>query len=122
MVKKAVTWSVLLATGLSIGYSRIALAQESPAESIRDHAYVSGGTTDQRLDFYWPAQARVTVLFIHGGSLVESGERRTSAPYRTVCAPLVAAGVGCATIDYRLAPTYKWPAMPRDVAAAVAAV
>ena len=86
----------------------------------RDIPYVRGGGPDQTLDLHVPAgKAFPTVIFIHGGSLQESGERRTSPVYAAVCAPFVAGGIGCATIDYRLAPTHKWPAMPNDVAAAV---
>ncbi len=82
--------------------------------------YVANGTTDQVLDLHVPAaKSFPTVIFIHGGSLQESGERRTSEIYAGVCPPLAAAGIGCATIDYRLAPSAKWPAMPQDAAAAV---
>jgi acetyl esterase/lipase len=59
------------------------------------------------------------VLFIHGGSLEETGERRSSPMYAPVCPGLVARGIVCATLDYRLSPSQRWPAMPEDVAAAV---
>ena len=94
----------------------------SPArESERNRPYVDGGTADQVLDFDAPAGVTgfPTVIFIHGGSLREEGERRTSPVYARVCEPFVVANVACATIDYRLAPTNKWPAMPLDAAAAV---
>ena len=82
--------------------------------------YVAGGTADQTMDVYWPAaKPAATVLFIHGGSLQESGERRDSPAYAHVCEPFVAAGVACASMDYRLAPKHQWPAMPGDVAAAI---
>jgi acetyl esterase/lipase len=72
------------------------------------------------MDVYWPSQrATATVLFIHGGSLQESGERRSSPAYRNVCAQFVANGIACASMDYRLAPTHRWPAMPNDVALAI---
>ncbi len=98
----------------------IALLSSQPAVD-RNQAYVGGGSPDQVLDFDAPAGAKgyPTVIFIHGGSLQESGERRTSAIYARVCEPFLAAAIGCATIDYRLAPTHKWPAMPLDAAAAV---
>lgn len=96
------------------------LTTQAPPQVERDVAYVEGGGTDQRLDLYLPRTERFpTVIFIHGGSLSESGERRSSELYARVCEPFVASGIGCATMDYRLAPTHKWPAMPNDVAAAV---
>jgi acetyl esterase/lipase len=86
----------------------------------RDVAYVATGTPDQRLDLTVPQRTGFpTVLFVHGGSLQESGERRTSPVYARVCEPFVNAGIGCATADYRLAPSHKWPAMPLDVASAI---
>jgi acetyl esterase/lipase len=96
----------------------IAIAQQ-PAVEMEIH-YVPGGSHDQTLDLYLPATRNFpTVIFIHGGSLQEVGERRTSAVYQSVCPPLAAVGIACATIDYRLAPASKWPAMPQDAAAAV---
>lgn len=83
-------------------------------------AYVPDGGPDQVMDVDWPpARPSATILFIHGGSLQESGERRTSEAYAHVCEPFVAAGMACASMDYRLAPSHRWPAMPNDVAAAV---
>lgn len=88
-------------------------------ESFKNAQYVANGTADQVLDLDTPGTPGfATVIFIHGGSLQESGERRNSPVYAKVCEPFLASGVACATIDYRLAPTHKWPAMPLDVAAA----
>jgi acetyl esterase/lipase len=87
----------------------------------RDIPYRSSASAVQHLDLYAPigaAQAPV-VLFIHGGSLEEAGERRSSPMYAPVCPGLVARGIVCATMDYRLSPSFRWPAMPEDVAAAV---
>src|SRR3954451_25234752 len=98
----------------------VSAAIASAADVIEAVPYADGGTADQVLDFHWPGGTpKAAVLFIHGGSLQESGERRTSAAYANVCQPFVAENIACATIDYRLAPTHKWPAMPHDVAAAV---
>jgi acetyl esterase/lipase len=86
----------------------------------RNIAYRPNPTADQHMDLYAPAVTHVpVVLFIHGGSLEEAGERRNSPMYSTVCPGLAARGILCATMDYRLAPSYQWPAMPQDVAAAV---
>jgi acetyl esterase/lipase len=79
--------------------------------------YADNGTPDQVMDIHWPSsQPTATILFIHGGSLQESGERRTSREYRDVCTQFVKSGIACASMDYRLAPSHRWPAMPNDVA------
>jgi acetyl esterase/lipase len=92
---------------------------QSDRTEWRDIAYVTAATPDQQLDLTVPSRTGFpTVLFIHGGSLQQSGERRASPAYARVCEPFVAAGMGCATMDYRLAPAHRWPAMPLDVAAA----
>jgi len=84
----------------------------------RDIAY-GRVSPEQRLDFYAPqARGFPTVIFIHGGSLQSAGDRRSTPLYAGVCPRLVESGIGCATIDYRLAPEDKWPAMPNDVASA----
>ena len=95
------------------------LSQQKPV-TVR---YAANGTPEQVMDVYWPStRATATILFIHGGSLQESGERRTSAMYQSVCAQFVMHGVACATMDYRLAPAHSWPAMPEDVASAIASL
>jgi acetyl esterase/lipase len=96
-------------------------------ESLRDVPYAPNPHPEQHLDFDWPATPGgapppATILFVHGGSLQESGERRSAPEYREVCRPFLAAGFACATTDYRLAPSFTWPTMPNDVAAAVAKV
>ena len=94
-----------------------------PPDSVMNVAYVPSGTPDQTLDFYWPAEKpNATVLFIHGGSLQEAGDRRSTPVYRDVCVPFIKSGIACATMDYRLAPTSQWPAMPNDVASAIVKV
>jgi arylformamidase len=87
---------------------------------LRNVSYAENGTPHQTMDVYWSTSKSPTVLFIHGGSLQQSGERRSSEVYRDVCKPFVAAEISCATMDYRLAPANRWPDMPNDVAAAYA--
>jgi len=105
------------------GAGLVAAPPTTEQEGLRDVAYVAEPHPEQHLDFDWPGGTPpATVLFVHGGSLQESGERRGSAPYRDVCRPFLAAGYACASTDYRLAPSFTWPTMPQDVAAAVAKV
>ncbi|MEN8183128.1 MAG: alpha/beta hydrolase [Myxococcota bacterium] len=109
---------VLLAATIAATHWAIPLAAQSSVE--RDVSYVTEGSEDQRLDLFLPDAAGFpTVIFLHGGSLRENGERRSSELYTRVCEPFVGAGIGCANADYRLAPTHQWPAMPEDVAAAI---
>jgi acetyl esterase/lipase len=83
----------------------------------RDLSY--GPDPLQRLDLAVPATKNFsTVLFVHGGSL--TGGDKSDEDYRDVCAPFVAAGIGCANMNYRLAPAASWPAPANDVATALA--
>lgn len=102
----------------------VAVAGVSGQTVERDVPYVERPHAEQHLDLHWPAGGfDATVLFVHGGSLDESGERRNSEPwYRHVCPTFTEAGLACATMDYRLFPSFPWPAMPLDVAHAVAYV
>jgi acetyl esterase/lipase len=107
--------------GCALAWMALAAERNVTQPSVeRDIAYVAGAGSDQRLDLYLPQNARAfpTVVFFHGGSLQETGERRASPVYARVCEPFVRSGIACATVDYRLAPAHKWPAMPDDAAAA----
>jgi acetyl esterase/lipase len=109
----------LVAALLLVSAFFVSAAGTGSKASFRNERYVASGTADQVLDLDTPASPGfATVVFIHGGSLQESGERRNSPVYAKVCEPFLAAAIACATIDYRLAPTHKWPAMPLDAAAA----
>ena len=111
---------MIVALGLWICAVPAMAAESSTAADSKSIPYVENGGPDQVMDLSWPGtRPKATVLFIHGGSLEEGGERRTSPPYRKVCQPFVAAGIACASMDYRLSPSHSWPAMPNDVAAAV---
>lgn len=82
--------------------------------------YVAGAGAEQVMDMHWPVGApAAAVLFIHGGSLQESGERLDSPMYSNVCVPFVSAGMLCVSMNYRLAPAHQWPAMPNDVVSAI---
>ncbi|HEX9942207.1 MAG TPA: alpha/beta hydrolase [Thermoanaerobaculia bacterium] len=93
-------------------------AQPAPAVQ-RDIPYVPGGDHQQQLDIYVPAvKGFPTLILVHGGSL--TSEDKNDPPYERLCPAFQAAGVGCANVNYRLARHAKWPAMPKDVAAAFA--
>lgn len=88
---------------------------------FRDLAY--GDHPRQRLDVFAPdgiAEPRPVVIFVHGGGFV-GGERRTAGTpyYDNVGVWAARNGFVGVTISYRLAPEFKFPAGPDDVAAAV---
>ncbi|PYQ15072.1 MAG: hypothetical protein DMH00_00035 [Acidobacteria bacterium] len=97
-------------------------AKSSAAASARvesDLPYVPGGGPKQQLDLYLPASRNFpSLLFVHGGSL-SAGDRKED-PYLHVCEPIREAGIGCASISYRLFPLVGWPAPVQDVASAFA--
>jgi arylformamidase len=107
-----VYWVLSILLGLGTGTSA---ARAQAVE--RDLAY--GSDQSQRLDLSVPAaKGFSTVIFIHGGSLT-TGDKADD-DYRNACAPFSGAGIGCANVNYRLAPAHVWPAQAEDVAAAVA--
>jgi acetyl esterase/lipase len=86
---------------------------------LTDIAYVAPDGEQQRLDLYLPdAHNYPTLILVHGGGLTQDDKRLDSLP--AICANLSRAGIGCASINYRLGPAANWPAQPEDVAAAVA--
>lgn len=71
------------------------------------------------MDVYRPSDSTGLVpyvIVVHGGSWI-GGKREDMGP---ICEALAKKGVGAVTIDYRLAPTYKWPAMLEDCQVAYA--
>lgn len=92
----------------------------------RDVAY--GPHERQRIDLHSaaplePGAARPMLLFVHGGGFV-GGERRDPVQpfYDNVGAWAASRGWIGATMSYRLAPEYLWPAGAEDVGSAVRAL
>jgi acetyl esterase/lipase len=93
--------------------------QPAAPRVLRGLAYVPQGNSLQQLDLYLPpGSGFATVLFLHGGSL--TGGDKDDEDYRGLCDPFPESGLACATMNYRLFPTVKWPAPEQDVAAAFA--
>jgi len=86
---------------------------------VREQREISyGSAPQQKLDLFLPpTKAFPTVLFVHGGSL-DSGDKADDV-YKNVCRGFPAAGIACASANYRLVPA-SWPAPAEDVAAATA--
>jgi len=78
-----------------------------------------GNDAAQRLDLTRPSGTGfATMIFVHGGSLT-SGDK-TDSDYGHVCDSFPAAGIACASVNYRLGPQHSWPAQAEDLASAVA--
>lgn len=83
------------------------------------HIFVRRDGVELALDFFRPPASRATpapcVVVVHGGGW-DSGER-TQLP--AMNSALVANGFAVASVDYRLAPRWRWPAPRDDVTAAL---
>ncbi len=79
------------------------------------------GARPLELDLYLPAHRAPVVLFLHGGGW-RLGSRHSAGPQFAGSAPfeqLAQAGIGVASIDYRLSGEAVWPAQLHDAKAAV---
>ena len=81
--------------------------------------YCTPGGTPLLMDLYRPSGPGPfpVVLHVHGGAWL-LGDRNTF-PSLSIPGSYTAAGFAWATIDYRLAPTYRFPAQIQDVACSV---
>jgi acetyl esterase/lipase len=108
---------VLVLQVLAIGSLRGLGPQPVQRPVVRDIAYLSDNDSKHRLDLHLPnGRGFATVLFIHGGGLTEGD--KNDEDYRAVCDPFPASNIACATINYRLFPSVKWPVPAQDAAAA----
>lgn len=82
--------------------------------------FVENAGKDQMLDLFCPVgiQGFPMIVFLHGGGLT-SGDK-SNEPFAQIARNLVNNGIGCAMVNYRLAPKNKWPTMIRDAASAFA--
>lgn len=87
----------------------------------REVQYCVAGRVPLRMDVYAPRDAaprpRPLVIYVHGGGFV-SGDKNSSV-VRAYMAELVGRGFVGASVNYRLAPTFQFPAMLEDVKCAV---
>jgi acetyl esterase/lipase len=95
-------------------------AAPTPGGVERDVIYARVGGVDLKLDVYYPgvwhAPAPLAV-YVHGGAWV-SGSKAAGAGLIDK-SELLARGYVVSSIDYRLAPQYKWPAQIADAKAAI---
>src|SRR2546430_190019 len=100
----------------SLAISRATSADE--AQQATTHVYKVAGACQIKADVYGPVQgaARPVVVWIHGGALI-MGHR--GGIDRTLLDALIKTGYVVVSIDYRLAPETKLPAILDDVQDAI---
>jgi acetyl esterase/lipase len=105
--------AALGAAPLALSYS--SLAHVTPTT----HIYKSVGGLDIRADVHRRPGSSIqpVAVWIHGGALING--HRASVPERLL-GPLLAAGCTIVSIDYRLAPETKLPAIIEDIEGAFA--
>ncbi len=87
---------------------------------VQNVTYCSSGDQKLLLDLYAnqplaPGSLRPIVVYIHGGGMIAGDKAEIDRAPAKVIAGLVENGFIVASVNYRLAPTYKYPAMIQDV-------
>jgi acetyl esterase/lipase len=97
------------------------LQQKEPYAGVKVERDVKYGPADRNLlDVFTPetnASSRPVLIFIHGGGFVAGNKRNPGSPFYDNIMLWAANNGFVAT--YRLAPQFKWPAGPEDLAAVV---
>ncbi len=104
----------LAATALAALLSAATSRAQSPAAGITTHTYKTVDEIEIKADVHRaPGDAvRPAVLWIHGGALIMGDRTGIPAPLREA---LLDAGHVVVSIDYRLAPEVKLPAIYEDI-------
>ena len=103
----------MMMTPLLLGLLLRSHQNDAPFSVIEKVTYRTVAKKKLLLDIYRPSDKTGPVpyaLVIHGGSWI-GGQRTDMAP---LCEALAKRGIAAVTIDYRLAPANKWPAMLED--------
>jgi acetyl esterase/lipase len=84
--------------------------------TVKTHTFKTVGTNELQADVHCPAgdTVRPVVVFIHGGALMMGDRSMTPRP-GSLLEALLNAGYVVVSIDYRLAPQVKLPAIIEDV-------
>jgi acetyl esterase/lipase len=105
--------------GVLLATPAVALQPPLPPDVIAEEniEYANPGKQHLKLDLYRPKEGgpHPVVICIHGGGFV-GGQRESM---RWICVRLASEGYAAATIQYRLAPKYRFPACVEDCKAAV---
>lgn len=114
----------LLGSAISIGAfpqegtTGTSLRQVVSSTVKRDVTYCTVGGEALKMDVYLPkvnGRAAPTVIYVHGGSWVSGDKYEIGLAGDT----LALKGYVVASINYRLAPAYKWPAQIQDTKCAI---
>jgi acetyl esterase/lipase len=108
---------VVLASLLLFALAGTSPAAEPPIDILRNQVFVERDSGPLAADVYRPQGAGPfpAILVVHGGAW-RMGAR---ADFATIAKGLAEHGYAAVAIDYRLAPTYKFPAQIYDCQAAV---
>jgi acetyl esterase/lipase len=114
--------ALLVSAGNRVGAARPGAAPLAPLPPAqRDVVYCTGGGLPLAMDLYAPAQwvgaPQPAILFVHGGGW--TGGDKASDEGAPETADLVKRGYLVASINYRLAPQFIFPAPIEDVKCAV---
>ena len=124
-------WALLRAHGQDFSLEIMAEQRSAfaallgPIEAPRTVRDLDYGTHErQQLDVHLPAgdagEPRPIVLYVHGGGFVAGDRRQAGQPYfDNVGAWCAANGWVGATMSYRRAPEYRWPAGAEDIRSAL---
>jgi len=90
----------------------LALFASLPIVSMQTVPYFKTDDYDLKMDVYSSVHQELSpaVLVIHGGAWISGGR----SDMADLCFGIARNGATAITIDYRLAPQYKWPAMLED--------
>lgn len=102
-------------------FTALPLASSVPQPSIRDVTYCSTGADDLKMDVYLPSASystfRPAAVYVHGGGWT-SGDKKSWEGTLDV-SELLSRGYVVFSLNYRLAPQYKFPAQIEDVKCAI---
>lgn len=90
----------------------------------RNVTYCIAGGVELKMDVYYPrlpaSQKYLLIIYIHGGQFIKGGKFQVGGQEPSLDgAAVVSHGYALASIDYRLGPEYKLPAMYEDARCAV---
>ena len=99
-------------------FATLGLGQTGFIKETHDIVYTSASGFPQKLDLFQPVfmnRSRPAIVMVHGGGW--SGGDKSA--YTALGRYYAGLGYVCASINYRLAPTHRWPAQIDDTQAAV---